>query len=215
MSMQAIQIRNRRRHFAAPGGSHDRLVAFLAKAMPAAIGVVVAVMILVPLSPRGEISFLLDRNKVAMTGDRIKVEDAAYQGLDSRGRDFSVTAGTAVQQSAEVPIVQMLDLSARINLTDGPAQLVAPRGSYNYDTEMIDVAGPVRFAAPGGYGMETSNVKVDVKKQIVTGSGGVDGSVPTGTFRADSMIADLENRTVTLQGRARLHMTPGKMRIPR
>ena len=215
MSMEAIQIRNRRRHFAAPGGSHDRLVAFLAKALPAAIGLVVAVMILVPLSPRGEISFLLDRNKVAVTGERIKVRDATYRGQDSKGRDFAVTAGTAVQQSADVPIVEMLDLSALMNLSDGPARIDAPRGSYNYDTETIDVGGPVRFAAPGGYSLSTSKVAVDIKRQVVTGSGGVQGTVPTGTFQAGSMQVDLENRTIALAGRARLRMTPGKMRIPR
>ena len=67
MSLQGAQIRNRRRLLAAPGGSHDRMVAFLGKALPTAIGLVAAVMIIVPLSPRGEISFLLDRNKVAVT----------------------------------------------------------------------------------------------------------------------------------------------------
>lgn len=215
MSIEAIQIRNRRRHFAAPGGSHDRLVGFLARALPAAIGLVVAVMVLVPLSPRGEISFLLDRNKVAVTSDRIKVEDAAYRGQDNRGRDFVVMAGTAVQKSASVPIVEMLDLSARMALNDGPAEIQAPRGVYNYDTEKIDIAGPVRFSAPDGYRMTTSNVAIDVKQKVAVGSGGVNGSVPTGTFQARSMKADLENRTVTLQGNARLRMTPGKLRIPR
>ncbi|MCT2401601.1 LPS export ABC transporter periplasmic protein LptC [Novosphingobium mangrovi (ex Huang et al. 2023)] len=215
MSVEAIQIRNRRRHFAAPGGSHDRLVAFLAKALPAAIGVVAAVMILVPLSPRGEISFLLDRNKVAVTNERLKLEDASYIGQDDHGRDFVVTAGTAVQKSAATPIVEMLDLSARMDLNDGPARIAAPRGAYNYDTEKIDISGPVQFDAPDGYRMSTSNVAIDVKKQVAVGSGGVEGSVPTGTFRAESMKADLENRTVTLEGNARLHMTPGKLRIPK
>ena len=46
MTVQADQIRDKRRHFAAPGGSHDRLIGFLAKALPAAIGLVAAVMIL-------------------------------------------------------------------------------------------------------------------------------------------------------------------------
>lgn len=214
MSIEAIQIRNRRRHFAAPGGSHDRLVSFLAKALPAAIGLVAAVMILVPLSPRGEISFLLDRNKVAVTNERIKVEDAAYRGQDNRGRDFVVTAGTAVQKAASVPIVEMLDLSALLTLNDGPARIHAPRGAYNYDTEKIDISGPVEFSAPDGYAMTTSNVAIDVKQKVAVGSGGVKGSVPTGTFQAHSMKADLENRTVTLEGNARLHMTPGKLRIP-
>jgi lipopolysaccharide export system protein LptC len=215
MSVEAIEIRNRRRHFARPGGSHDRLIAFLAKAMPAAIGLVAAVMILVPLSPRGEISFLLDRNKVAVTNERLKVEDASYIGQDKQGREFVVTAGTAVQKSAATPIVEMLDLSARMSLNDGPAQIQAPRGAYNYDSEKIDISGPVRFAAPDGYRMSTSNVAIDVKQKVAVGSGGVEGSVPTGTFRAESMKLDLENRTVTLEGNARLHMTPGKLRIPK
>ncbi len=63
MTQQADQVRTRRRGFAAPGGFHDRLVRILAVALPAGVGVLVAVMLLAPLSPRGEISFLLDRNK--------------------------------------------------------------------------------------------------------------------------------------------------------
>lgn len=83
-------------------------------------------MILVPLSPRGEISFLLDRNKVATTGERIAVDNAAYRGQDNQGRDFVVTAGTAVQRSPEIPIVEMQKLIARMNLRDGPADIAAP-----------------------------------------------------------------------------------------
>ncbi|KMS52722.1 hypothetical protein V474_24580 [Novosphingobium barchaimii LL02] len=214
MSVEAVEIRNRRRHFAAPGGSHDRLVGFLAKALPAAIGVVAAVMILVPLSPRGEISFLLDRNKVAITNERLVVNDAAYRGKDDKNRGFTVTAGTAVQRAAAIPVVQMQKLRALLRLNDGPAEIVAPKGAYNYDTDKIAVAGPVNFAAPDGYKMTTSRVDIDVKSKVAVGSGGVDGTVPTGTFRSDSMRADLESRTVTLEGNARLRMTPGKLRIP-
>ncbi|MEE4452044.1 LPS export ABC transporter periplasmic protein LptC [Novosphingobium resinovorum] len=214
MSVEAAQIQSRRRHFAAPGGSHDRLVALLAKVLPAGIGLVAAVMILVPLSPRGEISFLLDRNKVAITSERIRADNAAYRGKDNKNRDFTVTSGTAVQKTATTPIIEMLGLKADMNLNDGPAHVVAPRGAYNYDTEQIAVDGPVNFAAPDGYKMTTRNVAIDVKKQTAVGSGGVDGTVPTGTFRAETMHADLENRTVTLEGNAHLRMTPGKIRIP-
>ncbi|MFT4056351.1 MAG: LPS export ABC transporter periplasmic protein LptC [Novosphingobium sp.] len=214
MSVEAIKIQNRRRHFAAPGGSHDRLVGLLAKVLPAGIGLVAAVMILVPLSPRGEISFLLDRNKVAITSERLRADDAAYRGKDNKNRDFTVNAGTAVQKTATTPIVEMLGLNALMNLNDGPAKVVAPRGAYNYDTEQLAIDGPVNFDAPDGYKMTTRNVAIDVKQKTAVGSGGVDGTVPTGTFRADSMKADLENRTVTLEGNARLRMTPGKLRIP-
>src|SRR5829696_4570356 len=105
MTHAADVIRDRRRAFAAPGGFHDRLIRFLAVALPGAVGVIAAVMILAPLSPRGEISFLLDRNKVQVTQERIRVDDATYRGSDNKGRPFAVSAGTAVQASAAVPVV--------------------------------------------------------------------------------------------------------------
>jgi len=206
MTEQADQIRDRRRHFALPGGSHDRLVQFLAKALPAGIGAVAAVMIIAPLFPRGEISFLLDRNKVTITRERLRINNAMYRGEDARGRPFSVTAGSAVQRSARLKVVEMDDLAARILLTDGPAELKAPDGRYDLGENAILVRGPVDFRAADGYRLTTNNVRIDLKQQHVTGSGGVAGAVPSGTFSADRIEADLDNRTVALQGRARLRM---------
>jgi lipopolysaccharide export system protein LptC len=214
MTAQADIIRDRRQHFAAPGGFHDRLVGFLAKALPAAIGVVAAVMILVPLSPRGEISFLLDRNKVTVTPERIHVDQAMYRGEDNKGRPFQLTAGSAIQPTPASPLLELKDLVARIQLADGPAQLVAPGGSYNFDTSRVAVPGPVDFTASDGYRLVTHNVDIDLKTRRISGSGGVSGTVPAGTFTADRISGDLGERSVTLEGNARLRMTPGKMRMP-
>lgn len=214
MTAQADIIRDRRQHFAAPGGFHDRLVGFLAKALPAGIGVVAAVMILVPLSPRGEISFLLDRNKVAVTSERIHVDKAMYRGQDNLGRPFELTAGSAIQPSPLVPVLQMKDLVASMELKDGPAALRAPGGSYDFETGKVSVPGPVNFTAADGYSMLTQNVDIDLKTRQLMGSGGVSGTVPAGTFTADRISADLGERTVAIEGNARLRMTPGKIRMP-
>lgn len=214
MTVQADLIRDKRRHFATPGGFHDRLIAFLAKGLPAAIGLIAAVMVLAPLSQRGEISFLLDRNKVAVTDERLAVDKAMYQGQDDDGRPFSLTAGSAVQASSTVPVVQMKTLVGKLMLADGPAQITAPSGSYNYNTDQVAVPGPVNFTASDGYQMVTNGVGIDLKARRLAGSGGVNGAVPTGTFSANRILADLGERTVTLEGNARLRMTPGKLRIP-
>jgi lipopolysaccharide export system protein LptC len=209
MTREADIIRDRRRHFAMPGGSHDRLVGLLAKVLPAGIGAIAAVMIVAPLFPRGEISFLLDRNKVAVTGDRLRLDDAMYRGEDGQGRPFSVTAGNAVQRSASASVVELDDLSARILLADGPAELHAPDGSYDFGRNTVRVRGPVDFRAADGYRFTTRDVLIDLKRQQVTGSGGVAGTLPSGTFSASRLEADLEQRTVALQGRARLTMQGG------
>ena len=54
----------------------------------------------------------------------------------------------------------------------------------------------------------------DLQGRRVVGSGGVTGAIPAGTFSADRIIADLDARTVTLDGHARLLMSPGKLRMP-
>ena len=209
MTHQADLDRNRRRLFAMPGGSHDRLVRFLSTALPAGIGAVVAVMVIAPLFPRGEVSFLLDRNKVALTSERLRVEQAMYRGEDNRGRPFSVTAGHAAQRSASVPVVQLDDLNARILLQDGPAELKAGSALYDLKRNAIDVAGPIDFRAADGYRLTTGKVLIDLRHQNVTGTGGVAGAVPSGTFSADRIEADLNNRVVALHGRARLRMQGG------
>ncbi|MFT4027677.1 MAG: LPS export ABC transporter periplasmic protein LptC [Novosphingobium sp.] len=214
MTAKADLIRDQRRAFAAPGSSHDRLVRLLVRVLPAGVGAVVAVMILAPFTPRGEISFLLDRNKVAVTSERLRVDKAMYRGADNQGRPFSLTAGAAVQRSAKDPTVEMNDLVARIQLADGPAEISAPVGLYNIPEERVGVIGPLNFRAADGYSMSASNVTVDLKSRRVEGSGGVSGSIPAGTFSANRIVADLAGRTVALDGRARLRMQPGKLRMP-
>lgn len=214
MTREADLLRDRRRHFALPGGSHDRLVRWLAILLPAGIGAVLAVMVVAPLFPRGEISFLLDRNKVATTDERLRVNNALYRGEDSRGRPFSLTASSAVQQSGKVPVVEMNDLSAKILLKDGPAELTAGKGQFDVDRNVVTVPGTIDLHAADGYRLSTSNIVVDLKQQTFSGSGGVSGAVPTGTFQAGRMDVDLENRTVVLSGRAKLQMRPGKLTTP-
>jgi lipopolysaccharide export system protein LptC len=215
MTVQADQIRDRRRAFAAPGGSLDRMVRWLAVGLPAAVGVIAALMIVTPLSPRGEVSFLLDRNKVSIAEDRLRVDNAVYRGADAKGRPFSVSAGEAVQRTVTEPVVRMRDLIARILLRDGPAVLTADVGRYNYNTERVVVDSQVRLTAADGYRMTASGVALDLAGKSLVGSGGVEGAIPAGTFSANSLRADLDARTVTLDGNARLRMTPGKLQMPR
>ncbi len=214
MTEQADKIRSRRQAFAAPGSVLDKIVRYLAIGLPALVGVIAALMLITPLSPRSDISFLLDRNKVAIAEDRLRVDNAMYRGQDSRGRPFSVSAGRAVQSSDNVPVVEMSDLTARIVLPDGPAVLSAPGGSYDIEKEQVTIPGIVQFTAADGYAMSARNVLVDFPSRIVSGEGRVEGVIPAGTFEADVVRANLAERTFSLEGHARLRMIPGELRVP-
>ncbi|MEL7189026.1 MAG: LPS export ABC transporter periplasmic protein LptC [Pseudomonadota bacterium] len=211
---KAENLRSRRQGFAAPGGSHDRLIGFLARALPVGVGIMAALMVVTPLSPRGEISFLLDRNTVAVIDERLRVDNAMYRGRDDAGRPFSITAGEAVQRSSAEGLVRMDDLIAQLLMNEGPARLRAEGGVYEIDEETVTVDGPVRFSAADGYTMTASGVAVNLESRVMTGDNGVEGEIPAGTFRGNSLKADLDDRTLTLTGNVRLTMVPGKLRVP-
>ncbi|MFM5948038.1 MAG: LPS export ABC transporter periplasmic protein LptC [Novosphingobium sp.] len=214
MTEAANIIRDKRRFWAAPGGSHDRKVRVLARWLPGLVGVVAAAMIVGPLFTEGELSFLLDRNKVAVTQERLRVNNAMYRGEDKRGRPFTVTAGSAVQVTSTVPVVQMENLAARIRLSDGPAELTAVRGKYDYSAQTVAVEGPVVFTAADGYRLTTQNVSIDLRNRSVMGSGGVSGAIPSGTFSAERISADLDNRVLMLDGNVRMRFVQTSFRMP-
>lgn len=214
MTVAADRMRTRRQREAAPGGTHDKLVRLLSMVLPALIGALVAVLVLAPFSPRGEISFLLDRTRVAILEDRLRVVSAMYRGQDDRGRNFSVTAGSAVQHTAREDVVQMRDITARMLLNDGPASLTTGAGAYDFGRQVIDVTTPVNFQTADGYRMVAQGAAIDMNTRRMFSHGRVEGRIPAGTFSADRIDADLEARTITLDGHARLRMEPGKMKMP-
>lgn len=214
MTAAADLIRTRRQAFAAPGSALDKAVRFMAVALPMAVGVIAALMLITPLSPRGEVSFLLDRNKVAIADDRLRVDDAMYRGQDNKGRPFSLMAGEAVQSRNDVPVVAMRDLTARLMLPEGPAELTAPEGSYAMDREQVTIPGIVQFTAADGYQLGARNVSIDLQTRTLLGNGRVSGVIPAGSFSADSIRADLVARTLVLSGNAQLRMIPGALRMP-
>ncbi len=206
MSIQAEQQRSARRHWARPMGSHDRLVGTLKNWLPVAAGVLAALLATAPFVGGDKVSFVLDKNKVEVAQERMRVTEALYRGEDSKGQPFSLRAGSAVQKSSREPVVDLHDMSARVLLSEGPALLNARKGRYDMDSERVAVDGPVQFQAAGGYRLTTRDVGIDLKTRTMRSTGRVDGRIPIGTFSGDHLEADLNARTVTLQGRASLRI---------
>lgn len=212
MSEAASRERERKQGWASPGGAHDRVVRILKLALPAGIGMLLAFLALVPLGKDKDLSFILDKNKVEVAKERMRVASARYRGEDDEGRPFSIDARSAVQQTSREPIVDILGMSARMGLENGPANLTADKARYNLDTETVNVIGPILFNTTDGYRLETRDVAVDMTTQTLSGQDGIEGSMPLGRFSADNVQADLGERKVVLTGRARLRIEQGGVR---
>jgi len=206
MSVQASEQRSLQQHWAAPGGSHDRMIVWLKRSLPVITGIMATLLAIAPFTHQSEVSFVLDKKKVDMSAERLKVVEALYRGEDSRGRPFSLRAGSAVQKSSREPIVQLNDLEARLQMDNGSALVTAQRGTYDLGKELVTIVGPIRFEREDGYRMVTRDVDISLTNRNLRSRGPVEGRIPTGTFRANHLSADLENRTVSLEGGARLRI---------
>jgi lipopolysaccharide export system protein LptC len=211
-SYPADDRRAAKRGWAAPGGMHDWLMRFLKIVLPAGVGLLLAYLLLSPLSKEKEISFLLDKNKVDTARERLKTQKAEYRGLDDKGRAFSIQAAQAVQAKSSDPVVDIGGMSARIQLEEGPATITADKARYNMDTQKVDVLGPILFTASDGYRLETRDVALDLNKHVAVSGGGVEGQMRLGRFTAQNMTVNLPERRVVLQGRVRLHMNQGALK---
>ena len=212
MAEAASPARQVKQQWAVPGSKHDRLIRIAKVALPSAVGVLIAFLALAPLDRRGDVSFILDKNKVENAPERMRVDVARYVGEDNQGRPFAIVARSAVQRSSDEPIVEISGMLAKLWLAQGPVTIRADFGRYILDEQKVRVPGAISVVGPESYRLNTSNVTVDLKARNVTGSGGVAGQMKLGQFRANSLRADLGQRTVALEGGARLKIVQGAVR---
>lgn len=215
MSALANQQQQRRRIWALAGSGHDRLIAVLRIALPVAIGVLLALLTVAPITVGRDISFVLSKDRVDVASERMRLVRAQYRGRDSKDQPFQLDAASAVQATSRDPIVRLQTLDANIKLVDGPATVKSGRGRYDMDTDRVAFDGPVRLDTAGGYQLLTRDVLLDMKTKGMVSRGPVDGKMPLGTFAADRLRANLDTKVVDLIGRARLHIVQRTARAGR
>jgi lipopolysaccharide export system protein LptC len=215
MSELADRARTQRQMWAASGSSHDRIIAIMRLVLPVAIVILMVLLALAPLTVGRDISFVLSKDRVDLARERMRVSAATYRGQDSKGQPFTLNAASAVQASSRDPVVRLKTLSAQIQLRDGPARVDAGHGRYDMDKERVAIVGPVKFQSADGYRLETRDVDIDLKSRTAQSNGPVNGRMNRGTFSADHLTADLNQRVIVLQGRARLHIVQGQARAAR
>jgi lipopolysaccharide export system protein LptC len=211
MSDLADLERNQRRIWAMPGGRHDRLIRSMRVVLPSIIGVLLAILAVSPFAGTDEMSFVLDKNEVNLSRDRMRLTEALYRGEDSNGRPFSLRAGSAVQKSSDDPTLRMTGLIGNIMMDDGPASLTAAHGLYDLNKETMRVTGPLAFQSVG-YNIIASNVELALKTRKMQSFGPVSGRTKVGTFTAGRLSADLNTRVVRMDGGVHLRIDQNAIR---
>jgi lipopolysaccharide export system protein LptC len=212
MSEAADRKHEYKRHWAEPGSRHDAVIRAVKFGLPILIVALLILLAIAPFERPGDVSFILDKNEVEQARERMRVEQARYTGEDNKGQKFLIVADRAVQQSSNVPVVMIEGVRGRLDLARGPLSIAAMKGRYDLEQERIVVDGPIRVVGPDGYRLATHDVTVDLDKRTMQSTGRVSGSMPLGQFQAGSLSADLDERTVRLNGGVRLKIVQGAVR---
>jgi len=212
MAETSAKRRAGKQRWAEPGSAHDWLVKWTKVVLPSAVGVLIAILALAPLGKHSDVSFILDKKKVANAPERMRVERARYVGTDDKNQQFLILANRAIQPSSEVPVVDISGMSARLNLEQGPLLIGANQGRYNLDLQRLMIDGPVKVSGADGYRLATRDVTVNLKQRQLASGGPVAGAMRLGQFQAGQLHADLGDRTVVLDHGARLKIVQGAVR---
>jgi lipopolysaccharide export system protein LptC len=212
MADKGARVRVTKQRWAQPGSGHDRIVRWTKIALPSAVGVFIAVLMLAPLDKKGDVSFILDKKKVDTAPERMRVEAAQYVGTDDKGQQFTMVANRAVQPNSDTPLVDIRGMFARLNLQRGAVMIAANQGRYNIDTQRVAIVGPVKVVGADGFRLNTTDVNVDLKQRQLASQGPAAGEMRLGQFKAGQIRADLGERKVVLDGGARLKIVQGAVR---
>ena len=212
MSEAAIRTRAARRRWAEPGSRHDRIVKLAKIGLPALGAALLVLLVVSPFEREGDVSFILDKKEVEKAEERMRIESARYVGEDKSGNKFVIRADRAVQPTSDEPLVNVEGMRARLELDNGPLGIAALKGRYDLDRKLIAVVGPIHVAGPDGYALRTRDVTVDLGEHRLQSSGRVSGRMELGEFEAGRLSADLDSRTVRLDGGVRLKIRQGAVR---
>ena len=151
---------------------------------------------------QGRIAF---RRAFSVEPDSGRMKQARYRGVDERGRPFTVTAESALQNG---PV--------RIDLTDPKGDLVTESGSwvmveardgvYIQRAGQLDLSRDVTLYRDDGTTMRTQSASVDVRQGAATSSEMTHAEGPFGTLDAQGFTLVDKGAAIQFHGPAKLVM---------
>lgn len=190
------------------GGIYDRFVRVMRVALPVLSLVLLLAVLIWPMINSQEMSFVLSKDRVEVSPERLRMEQPHYRGTDAQGRPFEISARRAVQRTSATPVVELVDVAARMTLTDDAIQVTAAKGSYDLEKEQLKVTGPLVLQTERGYRFATRNAVVDLPSKTAYGSDGIEGTGPLGSFKAKSFRADVDAQRVVFRGGTHMRIVP-------
>jgi lipopolysaccharide export system protein LptC len=183
-------------------GRHTARVQFLRRAIVvsciSAFALLGFVLLFDPLR-RLELGFSVGR--VGLEGSRITMERPRLSGYRENGQPYEIKARTVVQDTARPKIFDLAQIDVKLGGKDGSTtRIEALKGSYNADTDRLELSGIVRVRNEGHYDMTLKSALVNLRESTVESTDPVTVRIPAGRVDADGVSFADQDQRLTFAG---------------
>jgi lipopolysaccharide export system protein LptC len=189
---------------------HSRMVRILRVAVPAAVLVSVATIVLT--SVFNPFRMLLpklpvDMGNLVVSGTKITMESPHMAGFSADQRPYEVWAKTATQDVTDPDHVELDALRAKMLSQDqSTITLTARDGSMNTKDQLLDLRHDIHLQTSTGYEAWLSQAAVDMAKGDVTSDRHVDVKLTNGTLSSDRLRITGSGEVIRFEGNVVMHL---------
>jgi lipopolysaccharide export system protein LptC len=182
---------------------HSRLVRLLRGAIPVAIAIVLALLIVAAyFNPFRALARLpIDPGKIVLSGTRITMESPRVAGFTSDQRPYEVTARAASQDITRPDIVDLKDIRAKVEMQDKVmVEMTAASGVYESKADRLTLDQEIILTSSSGYSGRLREAVVDVKKGSIVSQSPVELRMLNGTLNANRLEVDERGDVIRFSG---------------
>jgi len=189
---------------------HSRLVRILRIAVPAAVGLAMAAIVLKSyfFNPFHDTMLKLpDMDGLAVSGTKVTMEAPHLSGFTPDQRPYELWAKTAVQDVTDPDHVELRTLRAKILMEDQSiVTLDARTGMLDNKQQTLDLHKDIFLQTSTGYEARLSQAFVDMGKGTVTSDEHVDVKLTNGTLTSDRLRITGGGEVVRFEGNVVMHL---------
>ncbi|MFN3350901.1 LPS export ABC transporter periplasmic protein LptC [Pseudorhodoplanes sp.] len=189
---------------------HSRRVRFLRKAVPAVLVLSLGGLVLANyLNPARWLRIPTEFGTLVISGSKITMEAPRLAGFTRDQREYEVTATAASQDTRNPTIVEMKEISGRIDMQDkSRVTLTAVEGVYDTKADLLRLNQEILIVSTAGYQGRLTEADVEIKKGRIVSEKPVQMKMPQGTLDANRLEVTETGAVIRFEGGVVMVLTP-------
>jgi lipopolysaccharide export system protein LptC len=189
----------------AAAARHSRMVRVLRVAVPAAVLLAMASIVLIsvinPFRILAPNNVPVDMSNLVVSGTKITMETPHLAGFSTDQRPYELWAKAAIQDLTDPDHVELRTLRAKVMMEDkSTVTMDARTGYFDSKQQMLDLRKDIFLQSSTGYEARMSQAYVDINKGTVTSDEHVDVKLLNGTLTADKLRIINSGEIVRFEG---------------